>query len=113
MGGRRRAGVRHCATAERTEREVVVLRGIRGIKDDWRRAEVPRNAVKADAVSGEGVRMLGQREARRVRGVGAAETLTPKDTRSCRGGVLRQWRKLSEESELSEESSRRADDREG
>ena len=30
------AAVKHCATAEKTEREVVVIRGIRGIKDDWR-----------------------------------------------------------------------------
>ena len=39
--------------------------------------------------------------------MGAAETLTPKDKRSRRGGVLRQWR------ELSEVSRRRAEDREG
>ena len=46
--------------------------------------------------------MLGQREARRVRGA-PAETITPKDKRSRRGGVL-QWRELSEELEESEES---------
>ena len=36
-GGRAPKGVvRYCSMAEKTEREVVVIRGIRGINDDWK-----------------------------------------------------------------------------
>ena len=51
--------------------------------------------------------MLGGAEA-----LGIGRTQPPKDKRFRRGGLW-QWRELSEESELSEVSSRRADDREG
>ena len=78
------------------------------------RGEAPRNDRKRMMLYwGRGIGEGACRGGGGTQGAGdwaAAETLTPKDNRVCRGGVLRQWRELSEASEV---SRRRAEDREG
>ena len=78
------------------------------------RGEAPRNDRKRMMLYwGRGIGEGACRGGGGTQGAGdwaAAETLTPKDKRSRRGGMLWQWRELSGESEV---SSRGADEGEG